>query len=284
MAEGDPPLTQPCQEVGQEEAGNGATSIRALEFQTNNIIQQATELQTELGRREQGDPNRLLPRAIQLHQSTGDLQLDIGAYVLQQNPHHPRQHAPNIRGGAPLQQIYANMTDNGATGGTGFTDIREGNEEPRQSTSQGGATTNMASIAGPSVSRRPTALGDVGPNSALEDILVAPDNRAGTEAPAARMKPPSQPLQPPPPPPPPPAGQLHHDLTPRRQEAEPQARGKQHRTQPESWPATNSTRAPSSADQLHVMPPGTMVPDSGPKAFLHVEGEHYPRMQAEEPD
>ncbi|XP_078573590.1 uncharacterized protein LOC144860287 [Branchiostoma floridae x Branchiostoma japonicum] len=149
MAETDLPLTQPCQEEGRGDAGNGAplqqhqwgTVKRGLQIQTKKINKQVSELETELGRMEQVEPNRLLLGVTKLHQSTLEMLLDVEACAEQQSSTHPRQH-------------------------------------------------------------------------------------------------------------------------------------------PQSWPRTNSARAPSAADQLHAMPPGTDVPDSGPKAIIHLEGEHYPRLQA----
>ncbi|CAH1238153.1 Hypp5530 [Branchiostoma lanceolatum] len=335
MAERDLPLTRPTQEEGHGEAGNGvplqqhdsATIRRALQFRAKKIIQQASEFEKELGsgeQEEQFQADRLLSPVKKLQQSIEGLALDVGACAEHQNLTHTQQHAPNIRRGAPVRRNpeaahtnHTAVTDNGnqvlgALGVNGdFIGIHDGNEEPRQSPSQGGAMTNLASIASPSMRSHTPAPGNnliaadsqpaaveppaEHPTPTPGDILVAPGTQDATEPPVVRptcvpeVNTPSKPSQPPPiqPPLPPPSplraveSLLHHDYPLRRQGAEaPQAHVERHGTQAQSWPYTNRGRASSSAGERFFMPPGTIVPSSGPKAMIHLEGEHFPRLQA----
>ncbi|XP_066302245.1 uncharacterized protein [Branchiostoma lanceolatum] len=346
MAEEDPPFARPTQEEDRGEAANyallqqhdSATQLRALQIQMEPIKQQVSKFQTELGRMVQEgqfEPNRLLSPAKKLYQSMEEVLLDVGACVEHQNLTNPGQEVQNIRREARVQRspeaAHTNqtaVTDNGsgaaplpdqvmgaAWANGDFIGIHDGNEGPRQSTSQGGAMANLASIASPSVRSHTHAPGNnlmaadsqpaaveptaEHPTPAPGNILVAPDTQAATETPAVRqtaapkVNTPSKPSQPPPPmqPPPQPQSQshaveslLHRNYPPRRQEAEAQANVEQRSTQPQSWPFTNSDWTQSSAGQRFFMPPGTIVPSSGPKAMIHLEGEHFPRLQAEEPD
>ncbi|KAI8507698.1 hypothetical protein Bbelb_150780 [Branchiostoma belcheri] len=288
-------LTQPTQEVGALQQRQEWATSRALELQMKKIVQDASAIEAELASTEQGqfEPNRLLHKVVKLHQSTEDLLLDVGACVEQRNQYHPQQHAPNIRRGAPVQRnpsaAHTNQTaatDNGGAlplqdqvlGGQDglngdFIGIHQDNQRPGQSISPGGettdlpATTDLAPIASPSVRSATPAPGN---------FLVSGKPPTVRPTPAPEANKPSKPQ---------PAvhSDLRHNYAPREgQELEAEAldHDEQHGTQPQSWPPTNRAATGSSAAQLPFMTPVA----SGPRAMIHLEGEHFPRLQAEEPD